>query len=175
MADTQGEGSRIFRQSAMSRISSADDLDKYIKVTNPSAWVVLVAALLLIGGLIVWSATAIIPTTVSVTGVLQNGTVTCWVDADTCDKIRAGGVRAEVLDTPATDIQVADMPMSAAEVKHSLSSDYESESLKLTDWNYMVTMTLNNAGLPTDQNVLVPVDITVSETQPINLVLGSEK
>lgn len=38
MADTQGEGASIFRQSAMSRIASADDLDKYIKVTNPSAW-----------------------------------------------------------------------------------------------------------------------------------------
>ena len=51
MADTQGEGASIFRQSAMSRIASADDLDKYIKVTNPSAWAVLLASVLLIAGL----------------------------------------------------------------------------------------------------------------------------
>ena len=173
MADTQGEGASIFRQSAMSRIASADDLDKYIKVTNPSAWVVLLASVLLIAGLAVWSATAIIPTTIQVTGIATGDTVTCWVDTETEEKIEEGGAYATVMDVEATQIEIDTLPWSKSEVKDKIGSDYLMESVSLVDWNYELTIKLPDTAEDTNQDVhLVPVSLTVSETHPLGLVLG---
>ena len=66
MADAK----EVFRRSTMNRIASSDELDHYIKVTNPSAWVIALAALLLVGGVIVWAILAIVPVTVETTGIL---------------------------------------------------------------------------------------------------------
>ena len=172
MAYTQGEGSSIFRPSAMNRISSADDLDKYIRVTNPSAWIVLLASLLLIGGLAVWAATAIIPTTLSVSGLLEDDTIVCWVDSSTAEKIEKGGASASVADETTTDLKIDTIPDSKAEVKQRIGSDYLAESIALKDWNYEITF---KAPSNVDgKSQIVPVNITFSETHPLSLVLGKQ-
>ena len=172
MADAQGEDQSIFRQSALNRIANADDLDKYIRVTNPSAWIVLIASLLLLGGLAIWAATAIIPTTISVAGLLEDDTVVCWVDASTAEKIKRGGASASVGDQKTTDITIDTIPDSRAEVKSRINGDYLMESVTLTDWNYEVTFKApsNLDG----KSQIIPVYITVSETHPLNLILGNQ-
>lgn len=174
MADSQGTDTSIFRSSAMNHITSADDLDKYIKVTNPSAWVVLLSVACMVIGLIVWSLTAVIPTTVTVTGVETSGDVSCWVDEDTAAKIREDGAAAMVGDQEATNIEVSSTPLSATEVRTLLVYDYLTESVTLSEWNYEVTM---NVEVPDDDDGYahpVRVSIVVSETHPIGLVLGNE-
>ncbi len=174
MADTQGNGTSIFRQSAMSRIASADDLDKYIKVTNPSAWVVLLASVLLIGGLAIWSATAIIPTTVQVPGVIMGTEVICWVDEETEEKIIEGGAYASVLDVEATELEYEEIPYSRAEVAQRFQSDYLLDAVTLYDWNYELSLTLPHEVEGIGEDIRpVPVSITVSETHPLSLVLGN--
>jgi hypothetical protein len=174
MADTRNEGAGIFRQSAMSRIASADDLDKYIKVTNPSAWVALFASLLLLAGLATWSATAVIPTTVELTGIITGNQVLCWVDETTANRIQSGGAKASVLDITATAAVCDELPCSKAEVEKLINSDYLVDSITLNDWNYEVDLTLPQEveGIG-DEVRPVPVTIIVSETQPLPLVLGN--
>ena len=48
------EGTRMENQDPR-RISSPEQLNDYLRVTNPKIWVVLVAIVLLIGGLLLWS------------------------------------------------------------------------------------------------------------------------
>ena len=43
------------KQQNTRRISSPEQLDDYLKVTSPKIWVLLVAIILLVGGLLVWS------------------------------------------------------------------------------------------------------------------------
>ncbi len=173
MADTRDEGASIFRQSALSRIASADDLDKYIRVTNPSAWVVLFASILLIGGLAIWSATAVIPTTVEVPGVVMGKDVICWVDEETKEKIMEGGVYATVLDVEAIELEYEEIPYSKAEVVQRFQSDYLLDAVTLYDWNYELTLKLPHTLEGIGENTRpVPVSITVSETRPLSLVLG---
>lgn len=173
MADTQGAGGNIFRQSAMSRMMNSDDLDKYIKVTNPSIWMVVLAAVLLVGGLVVWSATAIIPTTIQTTGFVRNGDITCWVDKAIAAKIEEGGVTASVDGERATNVTMGDVPLSEAEVKATLGSDYAANAVDLDVWNYEVIMKFSeDFSVPTDAH-MVPVNITVLEMHPLNLVFGN--
>lgn len=173
---------------AMNRIASADELDHYIKVTNPSAWVVVVAALLLIAGIVVWAVVAIVPVTVNATGFTikapESGKtlVICYVDKSTADKIRESGAKATVGNVEATAVSVAPTPLSSAEIAKALDTDFYLDALHLSDWNYEVT--IEPAAEPDRGNYtvmsvygessLVPVSITVSEKRPINIVLGKK-
>ena len=62
----------IFRKKTMERISSPEQLTDYLRVTNPGIWVILAAVLLLLGGLLAWSAVGTLETTVEARAVVQN-------------------------------------------------------------------------------------------------------
>ncbi len=44
----------VFRKKSIDRISSPEQLNDYIRVSTPGVWIVLVAILLVMGGLIFW-------------------------------------------------------------------------------------------------------------------------
>ncbi len=186
MAETKTDD--LFDKSAMSRISSADELDHYVKVTNPSAWVILIAALLLTGGILVWAFVADVPVTKNTTGALiestqsTNPVVMCVVDKSTADKIEKKGARANINGVETKNVQVNSTPASSAEINNFFGSEFYTEALKLSDWNYMVTIALDREPDHSDYMVdtdvgmsyLVPVSLTVSETQPINILLNKD-
>ena len=51
MADDK---SSIFTEKAQDKLRSPDDLDEYVRVTNPSIWVVLAACAVLLVSLFAW-------------------------------------------------------------------------------------------------------------------------
>ncbi len=48
-------GSGIFRKKSMDRVSSPEALNDYIRVTTPSVWIVLIALVVLLLGMLAWS------------------------------------------------------------------------------------------------------------------------
>ena len=64
--------SQLFRKSSVERISSPEQLQDYMRVTSPGVWMVLLAVVVLLAGLIVSSALATlesrIPTRAEVAG-----------------------------------------------------------------------------------------------------------
>ncbi len=53
--DKQQTGSGIFRKKSMDRISNPEALNDYIRVTAPSVWIVLIALVVLLVGMLAWS------------------------------------------------------------------------------------------------------------------------
>ncbi len=47
--------SEIFREKSMERVSSPEALNDYIRVTTPSVWIVLIALVVLLAGMLAWS------------------------------------------------------------------------------------------------------------------------
>lgn len=45
----------IFREKSLERVSSPEELNDYIRVTTPSVWIVLIALVLLLVGMLAWS------------------------------------------------------------------------------------------------------------------------
>ena len=45
----------IFRKKSLDRVTSPEQLNDYIKVTTPSVWLILIASLILIVGVVVWA------------------------------------------------------------------------------------------------------------------------
>ena len=53
MAEQQGSG--LFRQKSMDRVSGPESLNDYIRVTTPSVWLVMIAIVLLLVGVLAWT------------------------------------------------------------------------------------------------------------------------
>lgn len=47
--------SSIFREKSIKRVSSPEQLDDYLRVTTPSVWLVLLALVILLVGILAWS------------------------------------------------------------------------------------------------------------------------
>lgn len=67
------EQNTLFRKESLDRIQSPEQLKDYLKVTNPGIWVVLVAVIVLILGLFVWSTVGKLETCASGIAVVTNG------------------------------------------------------------------------------------------------------
>ena len=67
MADAK---TSIFNKRATEKLRSPDDLDKYVRVTSPSVWVILAACIILIVGLLAWGLFGAVTTNVQATGVV---------------------------------------------------------------------------------------------------------
>ena len=46
----------IFREKNINQITSPDELNDYLRVTNASVWTILIAVILLLSGLLVWAS-----------------------------------------------------------------------------------------------------------------------
>ena len=61
----------LFRKETLDRISSPEELTDYLKVTNPGIWIVLVAVIVLLGGIFAWSCVGTLETTAKATVVVS--------------------------------------------------------------------------------------------------------
>lgn len=66
-------GSGVFRQKTIDRLSSPDELTDYLKVTNPGVWAVLIAIVVLLLGILVWSCVGTLQTKEDAKVVVHNG------------------------------------------------------------------------------------------------------
>ena len=66
------KGKRVFREKTLERISSPDQLNAYLHVTNPGIWAVLTAVIILLAGVFVWSCTGTLETKSPASMVVKN-------------------------------------------------------------------------------------------------------
>ena len=73
---------QIFRKKSIDRMSSPEQLNDYIKVTNPGVWMVLAAIVILLVGVCVWGVFGILETKLSVAAVSRDGQTILYVKED---------------------------------------------------------------------------------------------
>ena len=167
----------IFNKKATEKLHSPDDLDKYVQVTNPSVWVVLISCIALLGGLLAWGVFGAVDTNVKATGAVVTSydddaatpQVYCFLPVDAPLAVDEGD-HASMGGDHLTVSSVQQTPVSVDEVKALLGYDHLVESIMGNQsWAYVVTLSGDVSNLPT--NVPLPVSITVSRTSPISLIL----
>jgi hypothetical protein len=57
------KNSSIFRQKALNQIKTVEDLSDYIRVTTPSAWLLILAAAIILGAFLIWGFFGSVPLT----------------------------------------------------------------------------------------------------------------
>lgn len=176
MADA---ASSIFNKKAAERLRSPDDLDKFVRVTNPGVWVVLVACIALLVGLLAWGVFGAVDTNVTAQGAVatfskdgktENKAV-CFLFGDAISEVEAGD-EADVGGERMKVAEVSAVPLSAEEAGALLDGDFLAGTLIQNDWVYSVTFDGDVSKLP--YGVPVPVKITVSRVAPISLILRNQ-
>ncbi|MBR3316469.1 MAG: hypothetical protein IKG21_01425 [Atopobiaceae bacterium] len=166
----QGKKS-VYDERAVQRLRSPDDLDKYVQVTNPSVWVLLLACLVLLVGLLAWGVFGTVSTKLNVVSVWDGNRVACFLDANEVGRVHKGDpafVGGQQLSVSA----VPNAPISRSEASRVLGSDYLTNSVMEADeWSYVVVLE-GKGGYDFVENVPLPTVITTDRMPPISLVLG---
>ena len=68
--------SSLFRKSSVDRIQSPEQLNDYLRVTNPAVWGMLAAVIILLAGLLLWAALTYIGSYADGTAQVENGVMT---------------------------------------------------------------------------------------------------
>lgn len=160
----------MFNRAAAEKLRSPDDLDKYVRVTNPSVWIVLVACVALLAGLLAWGMFGAVTTSVSATGVSVNGNAMCFLSAEDVVKVNEGDA-AFVGGEQMTVSEVSVIPLSRDEADKILGNDYLVSTLVHGDWAYQVIFSGDTTGIV--EGVPLAVRITTDSVTPINLIIRS--
>ena len=164
--------SSIFNKRATEKLRNPDDLDKYVRVTNPSIWVAICACVALLVGLLAWGVFGTVTTSVAATGVCVKGNVMCFLSVQDAAKVDVGdyatveGAQMEVASKSA-------VPLSAGEVEKEVASDYLVSTLVKGDWAYQLALEGDTSSL--SEGVPLEVSITIERVAPISLILGGKK
>ena len=81
---------KLFREKSMERVSSPEQLNDYIRVTNPSVWIALVAVVFLLVGICVWGVFGRLDTVLTAGAITEGGQTICYVKESDVSKLSHG-------------------------------------------------------------------------------------
>lgn len=80
----------IFRKTSLDRVSDPEQLNDYIRVTNPGVWMIMCAVILLLTGVCVWGVFGRLDTTVTVCAVTENNQTSCYIKETDLESLDTG-------------------------------------------------------------------------------------
>ena len=134
----------VFRKKAMDRISSPEQLSEYLRVTTPGVWIVLASIVLLLTGILVWSAVGVLETTKEAKAVVSDGRASVAVISSDDEELKTG------------------MTLRVASGEYIIS--------ELEEDDYGRTVAVARVSLP---DGTYDAEIVVEEIHPISFLLGS--
>lgn len=105
--------SKLFRKKSLDRITSPEQLNDYIRVTNPGVWLLMFAVIFLLLGLCVWGIFGKLDTTLSVCGITQKKDTFCYVKEADRDQIQQG-MQVRIEDETYTITKIALQPIQVS-------------------------------------------------------------
>lgn len=146
----------LFRKKSLDRITSPEQLNDYIKVSNPSVWLVISALIIVAISFSIWAFSGNITSEISSTGVFQENSsgeldlVVCYVDANYSEKILEGmPVRIYEKNKPLNTyvngkvVKISQNPVKQEDILHSYSSEYVAESILSSEYGVEVLIKIN--------------------------------
>ena len=154
---------KLFRKKSMEKVSSPEQLNKYIRVSNPGVWMVLAAIVILLIGICVWGVLGHLDTTVTTVAVVENSEITIYVRETDIEQIHEGmkvvmgSKEFEITDIAAQPVAVGDDFSEYARYVGSLQNG---------EWVYSVAV----SGEADDG--IYSADIVVESISPMSFVIN---
>ncbi len=151
----------VFRKSSLERISSPEQLTDYIRVTNPSMWVILIAVAVLLSAVLVWSVFGVLTDTLQLNALVRGDSAVCYVDGTTVKKL-AVGMTVTLGESSGTIADISKLPISSDALSKEIPDGYTLSRLAAEGWNHAVKIDVS--GLP---DGLYEAQITIERIHPI--------
>lgn len=126
----------IFRKKSIDRINSPESLNDYVKVTNPSVWIILIGTLILIVGALVFGANGTVDTNINVVVEVSGGNMTAYVDEAEIEKI-SSEMSVKINGTDYSIGSIAERPIKSTEVDEYV---LHKGDLELSQWVYPIAI-----------------------------------
>ena len=136
----------VFRQKSMERITSPEQMNDYIRVSNPSVWMLLAAVIVLLIGVCVWGAFGHLDTVVQTGGICEDGRLTVYLSESDFAKLDGDAILSvgeaeyavvsDVAGAPTHPYLLHLIGLSAGDWAHALSA----EAPDLKDGVYTVSV-----------------------------------
>ncbi len=154
---------QVFRKKSIERVSSPEQLNEYIRVSNPATWMILAAIVILLVGVCVWGVLGRMDTTLSVSAVSAEGKTVLYVKESNISQV-SEGMTVQIGDQEYTVSSIAKEPLVVAEN----ISDYALHvgNLQRGEWVYVVTV---DASLPEG---VYSAKIVVESIAPMSFILN---
>lgn len=148
----------IFRKKSLDRISSPEQLNDYIKVSNTSIWLIIIALFIIAISFSVWAISGNITTEISGNGVFTGkdsdvvDSVICYIDANQASKI-SEGMQVRIYDKLKSQnafvtgkvSRIAKEAVKQEDIMQSYSSEYIADSILDAEYGVGVLITLNKS------------------------------
>lgn len=169
----------IFRKSSLERISSPEQLNDYIRVSNPSIWLVIGALIAMLGAVAAWSIWGSLPTRINASGAVINGSICCYLSPSEAAGVQSGqevlihlaGIPGSGYNTPdmkGVVSSVSSQPLSRSQVAAELNNDYLLQSLAVPDFSLKVSVSTGDPA-PADGSI-VDLGIVIDDIRPIGFL-----
>lgn len=81
---------QLFRKKSLDRVSSPEQLNDYIRVSNPGIWLILSAIVILLIGVCVWGVMGHLDTTIDTVAISYDGVMNVYIKEEDYDLVKAG-------------------------------------------------------------------------------------
>ncbi len=145
----------VYRKASMDRIQSPEQLNDYLRVTNPSVWILLAAVALILAGMLLWGSFAYIDSFAAGSAEVKGGVMTVTFQ----DESQAANVKAG-MDVTVGDVSapIANYAYGGGEGSASVRFDVEPEPRA-------AVITFTDGGVPFDPLEMKAPDTSLSAGQ----------
>lgn len=156
---------KLFRKKSLERVSSPEQLNDYIKVSNPGIWLSLAAIVVLLVGVCVWAVFGRLESTLQVAAVKSDGRIVCFVKEDDIDKVN-NGMTVRIGDDTCKIVGIEREPVPVDES----FKEYGKHVGDLTDgeWVYVVYTDWDGG----DEGDVFSADIIIKSVKPASFVFN---
>lgn len=154
---------QLFRKKSIERVSSPEQLDEYIRVSNPGIWIVLAAIVILLIGVCVWGVVGHLDTRVSAVAISENGQTMVYIKEAEAASVQIG-IPVEINGETYTVTEIAEEP---APVNAQVPA-YALHVGDLQNGEWVFTAKLDRA--PADG--IYPAELIVESVSPMHFVLN---
>lgn len=134
---------QIFRKKSVDRMSSPEQLNDYIKVTNPGVWMALVAIVILLIGVCVWGFFGKLETKLTVAAVSGEGQTVLYVKDEDLPSVKEN-MSVYIGDDVYTVVSVSEQPIAVSEDFNEYALHLG--NLQTGEWVYTVKIDGNMPG-----------------------------
>ena len=130
---------QIFRKKSVEKVSSPEQLNDYIRISNPSVWMTLAAIIILLAGVCVWGVLGRLETKVSAAALAESGSVVCYVKEADAEKVE-GGMTVRIGENEFTVQSVSAAPVAVEQGGKFSEYLLYVGGLQVGEWVYEVVL-----------------------------------
>lgn len=154
----------IFRDKSMDKITSPEQMNDYIRVSNPSVWMILSAVIILLVGVCVWGVFGRMDTVIKTGGVCFDGQLTVYISESDFAKVDD----KTIISVGGNEYSVTDRPEKPVRTDEN-TDPYLMHLVGVSEGDWVCSLEIDADGLPDGTYAL---SVVTERVRPLDFVLN---